>query len=158
MVVSLKRQKFVDSLDGDRVRGLKPQSGATGQRLRRITDAEPPGFHNPGSGNLAIMYESRQPEVATLEGARDEAHVGSDLGHTCRVRRISLESNLASVSQRLELVGRRVLIDTHGFMATRLDPGKRTIGSRITSAGASSLLRLIEAAARQEEHQRDDSG
>jgi hypothetical protein len=87
---------------------------------------------------------SRDCEITRTERDGDRPHVITNDGFATRVRRFHLEYNATSVGQRLENVGRSVLIHAHCHFATPLEGGKSGVSGR----------RGFPTAARKEENEK----
>ena len=101
------------------------------------------------------MYEAGEREVPSAEGHRDLTHVFQDPDPAGAVGRIALELDPATVRERLEEVGRSVLIDPHRRLTSALHVGEGAVirGRGQTGLGAGCAVGPGGARARQDEEQ-----
>ncbi len=88
--MTLKREEFVDSRHGSRVRALQANLAPARQGVGRVVDAGPESCHHWGTRNLSVVDEAWDGEVASTKGLGNGLHVSPDLRHAGRVGGIPL--------------------------------------------------------------------
>jgi hypothetical protein len=128
MVVPLKGEELVNGGDRSRVGAQQPYSSTSRNCVRRVLNGRPAGPHFASPRNLTSMHETGKREVAARESAGDLPHVSSNPGHASSIARVAPEYYAATIRERLELVKRGVLIDSHRDMPAGLYPGEPAVG------------------------------
>jgi hypothetical protein len=128
MVVPLKGEELVNGGDRSRVGAQQPYSSTSWNCVRGVLNGRPAGPHLASSRNLTSMHETGKREVPTGESAGDLPHVSSNPGHASSIARVAPEYYPAAIRQRLELVKRGVLIDSHRDVPAGLYLGELAVG------------------------------
>ncbi len=110
MIAALKGEEVVNSRHGGGIRALQAHLAAARQAIGRVDDARPSRRHHRRPGNVSIVYETGEREVAPTERTGNYSHVGPDLSDPGRVGGIPLESDAAAIGQRFEAMGGGVFI------------------------------------------------
>ena len=128
MILRLERQKSVDR--GDRGGIVAPNSdfASPGKGVRNVVYGRAPIRHHRGARDRLGVDEAGKGEIALGEPDRDVGHVRPYGGDPGGIDAVPLQHDSPPVGQRLEDVGRSVLIHPHGDRAALLNRGKRAVG------------------------------
>jgi hypothetical protein len=136
VIAPLKGEELMDRCDGGAVRRRQSDCPSPRQAFHHIPDLGTPGRHDGGTRHLPCVHEAGHGEIPGGERRRDAGQVLQDPAPADAVGGVALELDASPVRQRLEEMGRSLLIDPHRGMPAGLHLGEGAVGGRGRVAGA----------------------